>query len=214
MRRPPIPRLYAILDGSAVRSAGFELLHAARALRDAGIQLLQYRDKALTQSEVLDNARAIGSIFAGSNASLVLNDWPEMVVEAGWQGVHVGQSDASIAEARRLVGDGRLVGVSTHSSEQFRSALETAADYIAYGPIFGTMTKRDAETPVGIEGLQLVRKLSRRPLVAIGGISLDRMEGVFAAGAHSVAVIGALFHPELPVLDAASCLPRSAELSR
>ncbi len=209
-----LPKLYAILDGTAVRSRGFALLDAARALRDAGIRLLQYRDKDVTEREIRENAYAIQSIFAGSNATLILNDWPEIVAEVRWHGVHVGQSDASVADARRLVGDGRLVGVSTHSPEQFCSALESDADYIAFGPIFGSMTKQDAESPVGIEGLQEVRKLSRRPLVAIGGISVERMSSVFAAGADTVAVIGALFQREQMILNTASHLLRTAELFR
>ena len=209
-----IPRLYAILDGTAVRAADFDLLAAARSLRDAGVRLLQYRDKDAAESELFKNACAIGSIFDGCDTTLILNDWPEISVAANWHGVHVGQSDISVLEARRLVGDGRLVGVSTHSPAQFRNALETDADYIAYGPIFSTVTKRDAEAPIGVQGLRNVRTLGRRSLVAIGGISSGRMKSVFAAGADSVAVISALFQREQTVLSAAAHLLRTAELSR
>ena len=197
-----------------MRGGGLDLLSAATSLRDAGVQLLQYRDKELAESELFKNAVAIRSIFEGSKATLILNDWPEMSVAAKWHGVHVGQSDLSVSEARRFVGDERLVGISTHTSEQFCAALETDADYIAFGPTFLTLTKQDAESPVGLNALQAVRRLSERPLVAIGGISLGTLESVFAAGADSVAVIGALFQREQSVVHASSNLLQTAELSR
>ena len=198
-----LPKLYAILDGESVRAAGLDILDAARSLRDAGILLLQYRDKSLSKMEILRNARAIRSIFKESKATLFLNDWPQIAVEARWDGVHVGQSDMAVSDARKVIGVKRQIGVSTHTPEQFRSVLATDADYVAYGPIFRTSTKLDAEATVGLEGLRQVRELSNRPLVAIGGVSFDGIESVFAAGADSVAVAGALFQGGQSVLTAA-----------
>ena len=209
-----LPRLYAILDGEAARLRGVGVLDAATSLRNAGVLLLQYRDKKATKAEILETACAIGEIFEGSSSTLILNDWPLVAVEAGWDGVHVGQSDVAVAIARRVVGNERLVGVSTHSVEQFQSALTSDADYIAFGPIFGTTTKLDAEPAVGLEGLKEIRKLSERPVVAIGGISLERVKSVFAAGADSVAVVGALFEGGQGVRTATCRLLQRANSSR
>ncbi len=207
-----LPRLYAILDGDTVRAAGLDLLDAARSLRDAGVQFLQYREKKSNHLEIFQNAQAISTIFRGSGALLVVNDWSEIAVEAGWDGVHVGQRDASVEKARQSVGQHRLVGVSTHTVAQFRAAILTDADYIAYGPVFSTVTKLDAEAVVGLEGLRQVRTLSQRPLIAIGGISDARMPSVFAAGADSIAVIGALFSEEQSLQTRAASLLRSTQL--
>ena len=209
-----LSRLYAILDGEAARLSGLGILDAATSLRDAGVSLLQYRDKKAPKADILETACAIGNIFNGSGATLILNDWPLIAAEAGWDGVHVGQSDVAVALARKMVGKGRLVGVSTHSAEQFRSAMTSDADYIAVGPIFGTTTKLNAEPTVGLERLKDIRKLGERPLVAIGGISLERIESVFAAGADSVAVVGALFESGKAVRTVASQLLRRANTAR
>ena len=198
-----LPRLYAILDGDTIRAVGLEILDAARALHEVGVQLLQYRDKKADKAEILKNAKAIREIFFGSECLLILNDWPDLAAEAEWDGVHVGQTDTSVLEARRCVGPTRVVGVSTHTVEQFRWAAKTDADYIAYGPIFGTHSKSDAEPAIGLESLGIVRTLSDRPLVAIGGISGDQMPRVFGAGADSIALISALFTRGEPVREAA-----------
>ena len=209
-RRLILPRIYAILDGGTLRSAGLDLLTTALTLREAGILLLQYRDKAASGAEILENARAIGSIFKGSGARLLLNDSPSLAAEAGWDGVHVGQTDPSVAEARLQVGPDRLVGVSTHTPEQFYQAVDSDADYIAYGPIFSTGSKPDAETPVGLDGLRNIRGLDARPLVAIGGISHQQVSSVFAAGADSVALIGALYQESAPLFETVSRLLETA----
>lgn len=211
MRIGRLPRLYAILDSDSVRAAGFDLLDAARGLRVAGVKLLQYRNKTADGERVLRDARAIKNLFEGTATILILNDSPLLTVEAGWDGVHVGQTDSSVEQARACVGPDRLIGVSTHSTEQFRQASAADADYIAFGPIFGTATKSDAMPEVGLEGLESVRPLRTRPLVAIGGISEARMRSVYQAGADSVALISALFSQGLPVEKAARRLLRIAD---
>ena len=210
-RELQLPKIYAILDGGFLRSAGLDLQVTAMSLRDAGVLLLQYRDKLASETEVLANARAVGAIFKGSGATLVLNDFPHLVADAGWGGVHVGQTDTTIAEARLRVGPDRLVGISTHTPEQFSRAAETDADYIAYGPIFPTKSKPDAETTVGLYGLHDIRRLDPRPLVAIGGISRERMTEVFAAGADSVALISALYQDPTCVVGTVSKLLEAAD---
>ena len=188
-----IPRLYVILDGDSVRAEGLTLVECARALHAAKVSLVQYRDKSASRSEILAAAATIRSVFEGSGATLILNDSPELAREAEWDGVHVGQGDPAVAEARRILGPGRVVGISTHTAEQFRAASATDADYIAFGPVFRTVTKVDAEPVVGLEGVRQVRGMDARPLVAIGGISNERIRSVIEAGADAVAVIGALF---------------------
>ncbi len=185
--------LYAILDAEAVERAGLELMEAAHGLRAAGVQLVQYRDKRATAEERLERARRVGEVFAGSGAMLILNDWPEICIAAGWDGVHVGQGDVTVAEARRVVGVGRVVGVSTHDVEQVRAADMGEADYLAVGPVYATGSKADAEAVVGLAGVRAARSLTAKPLVAIGGIDAGRARGVMEAGADAVAVIGGLF---------------------
>src|SRR6185437_2655650 len=132
---------------------------------------------------------------AGPEMLLILNDFPGLAVEAGLDGVHVGQTDLSPAEARAIVGPGKIVGVSTHNEAQLRTADQQPVDYIAYGPVFATVTKENPDPVVGLEGLRAARGLTRKPLVAIGGITLENAASVRNAGADSVAVISAIFAP-------------------
>ena len=188
-----LPRLYAILDAEATRAAGLTLRQAAESLHSAGVKLIQYRDKSSSQTEILGNAAMLRKVFASGETILILNDYPSMAAKAGFDGVHVGQGDGSVEEARSVLGEKGIVGVSTHTPEQVSEAMRTDADYIAYGPIFRTSTKPDAEAAVGLEGLRAVRGLTDRCLVAIGGIAEAQLRVVLDAGANSAAVIGALF---------------------
>ena len=126
---------------------------------------------------------------------LILNDWPELAVEAGFDGVHVGQTDVSPAEARAIVGPGKIVGVSTHNEAQLRAADRQPVDYIAVGPVYATATKENPDPVVGLEGVRLARGLTRKPLVGIGGISAENAAAVRQAGADSLAVISGIFAP-------------------
>jgi thiamine-phosphate pyrophosphorylase len=188
-----LPRLYAILDAGVLARQKLEISQAAEQLRDAGVTLLQYRDKTGTRDQILHNSRAIQSIFSDVNCMLVLNDDPALAVLSGWNAVHVGQADATVRETRTLLFSGGLVGCSTHNDEQVAAADVAEADYIAIGPVFDTGTKADAEPVVGLDGVRRARALTRRPLVAIGGITPENASSVIAAGADSVAVISALF---------------------
>ncbi len=209
--RQQIPALYAILDADAVLRGGRDLLEAAKALRAAEVPLLQYRDKQATQDQVLERARAIGAMFRDTDTVLILNDWPELCVAAGWHGVHVGQSDLAVQTARQIVGPGRLVGVSTHIPREVRAADSTTADYVAVGPIYPTASKAAPEPVVGLPGLQIARTLTRKPLVAIGGITSETVEETLAAGADSVAVIGALLQQGGSITDRSRAMLRRCE---
>ena len=189
-----LPRVYTILDAASVAARGLDLLRTARALRDVGVSLLQYRDKQGSTEVVLRNARAIRQMFAGSGATLILNDHAELVIDAGWDGVHVGHADLRPEEARRFVGSNCVVGLSTHTTAEAVAAQQHRdVDYVAFGPIFATATKPDAQAVVGLAGLREVRSLVTKPLVGIGGISGDRVADVMLAGADAVALISALF---------------------
>jgi thiamine-phosphate pyrophosphorylase len=184
------PKLYAITDRSLSNSTHEEIV---RALLAGGARLIQLRDKEAGAKELLDAARACLALTRPAGARLIINDRADVALAADADGVHLGQEDLSVEEARDLLGPAKIVGVSTHSLEQAARALETSADYIAFGPIFTTTTKQNPDPVVGLELLRQVRALSDRPLVAIGGITLERAASVLATGADSVAVISALY---------------------
>ena len=185
--------LYAIVDRTTLDSRDLRLDDFARELRDAGVTLLQYRDKSGTPQEILRAAEEIAAVFAGVEATLILNDRADLAVLAGWSGVHVGHLDLPPAAVRRVLGAGRVIGVSTHNDEQVREADAGEADYVAVGPVFATSTKLNAEPVVGLEGVRRARALTAKPIVAIGGITRENARAVIDAGADSVAVIGGLF---------------------
>jgi thiamine-phosphate pyrophosphorylase len=189
-----VPRLYPIVDAEMLAAKGVALRSFVQELRNAGVTLLQYRDKAGTREQILHNAGVISEIFKDGDATLVMNDFPELAGLAGWRAVHVGQTDAAIAEAQLALPHG-IVGCSTHSARQVIEADAAGADYIAIGPVFATSTKQNPDPVVGLEGVRQARALTSRPLVAIGGITTENAAGVIEAGADSVAVIGALLQP-------------------
>ena len=188
-----LPRLYPIVDEGLLRLRGIALGRVAEALKTAGAQLLQYRNKVGAPQSILRDAAMLWEVFAGSGCRLILNDHADLVASAGFDGVHVGQGDLSPEEARRVMGAERWVGVSTHNDEQVRVADANCADYVAVGPVFPTGTKLDAEPVIGLEGVRRARALTKKPIVAIGGITRANARSVIEAGADSVAVISALF---------------------
>jgi thiamine-phosphate pyrophosphorylase len=196
--------LYAIIDQATLDARNMAVAEFASELRHAGVTLLQYRDKTGRPQKILRAAEDISAIFEdGLWATLILNDRADLAMLAGWSGVHVGQGDLSPADARQVMGVGRLVGVSTHTDEQVAAADKGDADYIAVGPIFTTSTKLNAEPVVGLEGVRRARALTQKPIVAIGGITLENARSVIDAGADSVAVIGGLFVPGRSVREVA-----------
>lgn len=186
-----LPRLYPIVDKATLDVHGLGVSSFAEELARAGVTLLQYRDKSGSPQEILRAAAEIDAAFAGVDATLILNDRADLAVLAGW-GVHVGHLDIAPADARRVVGAERVVGVSTHNDAQVIAADAGDADYVAVGPVFATSTKADAEPVIDLEGVRRARALTRKPLVAIGGITRENARSVIDAGADSVAVIGGL----------------------
>ncbi|HSY69503.1 MAG TPA: thiamine phosphate synthase [Edaphobacter sp.] len=190
---PQLPRLYPIVDEGSLRLRGVTLGRVAEELKAAGVMLLQYRNKEGEPDTILRDASVMWEVFDGSDCRLMMNDHADLVKPAGFGGVHVGQGDLSPEEARRVVGTKRWVGISTHNDEQVRIANGTDADYIAVGPVFATGTKVDADPVIGLEGVRRARALTKKPIVAIGGITRENARSVIDAGADSVAVISALF---------------------
>ena len=194
-----MPRLYVILDAGMLTEPARD---TAKKLMQAGVQLLQYRNKKAAAREVWMESRAIAEVARAANGSFFVNDRPDVAYLSGAAGVHVGQEDLSAEQARAVIGPDRWVGVSTHSLKQFEEAAATSADYIAVGPIFPTSSKANPDPVVGTELLRRVRPLTPKPIVAIGGITLDRAPEVLAAGADSVAVISDILQAEDPATRA------------
>jgi thiamine-phosphate pyrophosphorylase len=212
------PRLYAIIDASLL--SGSELqsnasgLAIAQMLANSGVELIQYRDKQSNSRLSYEVSLQFVRALANTLAKFIVNDRPDIALLAGAAGVHVGQTDLSVAEARAICGADRIVGVSTHNLEQMREADKSSADYIALGPIFPTATKQNPDPVVGLSGLGEARRLTRKPIVAIGGISIERAAEVYAAGADSICVARDLFCAPDPVARAREYLRIGAEAVR
>jgi len=187
---PASPFIYAILDRSVVTDESFE--QAARAMIEGGIDLVQYRAKD-TGPDV--RKRDLVTLLAAAGPAgipVIVNDDPELAVEVGAQGVHLGADDPSPSEARALLGDGALIGVTVHSLDELDRLDRNGIDYIAVGSIFPSPTKREVR-PVGTELIESVSRLAEgMKIVAIGGINVSNIESVFDAGADGAAMISAL----------------------
>ena len=207
-----LPRLYAILDVSCFSNRE-QVFEVAEQWVGAGVTLLQYRNKAADAGVMLEEARSLKGRLLGSEDSrrasldrtgegarphmaerirLIMNDRADLCLAAEFDGVHVGQNDLSPEGARKIVGGERWVGVSTHNAAQVVEAEKTSADYIAIGPVFATASKQNPDPVVSLAGVCEARALTRKPLVAIGGITRQNCRLVIEAGADTVAVISDL----------------------
>jgi thiamine-phosphate pyrophosphorylase len=192
-------RLYPILDVSLCGGRGLDPLAVLDAFLAGGARFIQLRDKSPGSAARLALAEAAVARVHAAGGRLIVNDRADIARLSGADGVHVGQDDLTVGDARAIVGDGAIVGVSTHDDEQVAAALASSATYVAVGPVFGTATK---DTGYGARGLEFVRRAAeaarggaggrRVPIVAIGGITIARARDAFAAGASSVAVISDL----------------------
>ncbi len=188
-----LPPLYPIVDVDLCRLRGWDPLAALDAFLDGGARFIQLRDKTSRTGPLVALADAVVACAHGSGARVIVNDRTDVAMLSRADGVHVGQDDMAVEDVRAVLGPHAIVGVSTHDDAQIDLAAVTSADYLAVGPIFGTSTK---DTGYQARGLDLVRyavsRAQGRPVVAIGGITLDRARDVLAAGAASVAVISDL----------------------
>jgi len=184
-----IPTVYAITDREIT---GLSQAEQVRRLAAGGIRWIQLRDKRASPREFYMQARAAVELARERGIVIIINDRVDIALAVDADGVHVGQDDLSPEKARRLLGPNKIVGFSTHSVEQALQADALPIDYIAVGPIFPTMTKVSPDPAVGVEIIKILRPQLRKPIVAIGGITLERAPEVLQAGANSVAVISDL----------------------
>jgi thiamine-phosphate pyrophosphorylase len=200
------PALYAILDASPefAGPSKFSILEIAERLAGAGVELFQYRDKRGSARRIQETSAALVERLASGTkgARFIVNDRADIAAIVGAGGVHVGQEDLPVEAARRICGGALWVGVSTHNLEQLRTADATSADYIAVGPIFPTGTKENPDAVVGLEFLRAARGITRKPLVAIGGITVESAQAVYETGADSLAVVRDLMAAENPAARA------------
>jgi thiamine-phosphate pyrophosphorylase len=193
--RPPEPasRLHAIIDVDAAARAGRAPLAVARAFLDGGARVLQLRAKSLASGPLLDLCEETVRLVRPYDAVVIVNDRADVARLAGAAGVHVGQDDLPPADARTILGAAAIVGLSTHTLPQLESAQHEPVSYVAVGPVFGTRTKDTGYDAVGLDLVSAAARLfAGRPVVAIGGITLENAASVIAAGASAVAVIGDL----------------------
>ncbi len=189
-----LPRLYPIIDTEALRRREFSSITMAEALLEAGVQIVQFRHKDPWTEPMFQEAQEISKLVRSAKATFVVNDRADYAVLMG-AGVHVGQDDMPPAAVRRVVGSA-IIGFSTHNREQLIRAESEDVQYVALGPIFGTASKRNPDPVVGLSGLSALRPLTKKPLVAIGGITLTNARDVLANGADSLALIGGLIPDE------------------
>src|SRR5438445_10276630 len=185
-----LPRLYAIVDAACFENKGTFLAYTEQ-LMAGGVTLLQYRNKSDNARQMLEQTRELKR-QAGPRVKLIMNDRADLCIAAEFDGVHLGQDDLSPEGARRVIGDKLWLGVSTHNPEQVGQADTTSADYLAIGPVFSTTSKARPDPVIGLEGVRKARSLTRKALVAIGGITRSNCRSVIEAGADTVAVISDL----------------------
>ena len=160
-----------------------------------GIKFVQYRDKDRTRRELYEEAVRLRELTRSFDAILIINDHADIALAVDADGVHLGQDDLPLKEAKRIMGK-RIVGISTHSLEEAKEAEAGGADYIGFGPVFHTTTK-DAGAPKGVDNIRVIKQNVSIPVVAIGGINMENAGEVFAAGADSVAAATAVCRGDL-----------------
>ena len=199
-----LPKIYPVTD---TRISGLSHIEQVRRLIAGGATLIQLREKNAPAGEFYDAALGSIALARAHGVKIVINDRVDIAVASGADGVHLGQDDLPPDQARRLLGEGAVIGFSTHSVEQAREAIGLPVDYVAIGPIFRTTTKENPDPVVGLEGLIAVREaIGEFPLVAIGGITQANTRTVLNAGANSVAIITDLLRDSGEIESAMRCL--------
>lgn len=195
---------YFITDRSLSRAG---TLNDVRSAIDAGVTVIQYRDKNTETRAMYEEALALKDLCR-KKARLLINDRVDIALAVEADGVHIGQDDMPFNIARRLLGKKRIIGLTVHSIDEAREAQELGADYVGVSPIYATATKRDAGKAAGIELIRAVKKEIRLPVIAIGGINLSNAPDVVAAGADGLCAISCV----VTAVDAAGQMRRFQEL--
>ena len=204
--------VYLITD--PLLCAGRGLIETARAAVRGGVKIVQLRDKTASDAALISQGRALKQALAGSGALLIVNDRVEVARAIGADGVHVGQSDAAAADARKALGPDAIIGLSIQTTEQAAALDPAMVDYIGVGPVFATATKPDHAPPLGFDGLERVCTASALPAVAIGGLSAAHARAVFAAGARGLAVVSGICAAEQPEAAARAFAEAAREAQR
>ena len=199
------PRIYPILDASVIPAEGRKQFLDAlgKSLADAGVTLLEYRNKIGTDAEVLSDAATLRAAMLAPYIKLILDDRVDLIEQAEFDGAHVDAGDLSPFEARRLLGPNRIIGTFGGSDALIPGVLETPADYFSIGPVFPTMTKQTSKPPIGMEGVRRLRaEAGQGPvLVAAAGITLETAQAVLDAGASVIAVSAGIFRTADPAAE-------------
>ena len=198
--------LYLVTDRTlSLGRSTVEVVHAA--IR-GGVSCVQLREKGCSTREFMDEARLLKALLAGTGVPLFINDRLDVALAVGADGVHLGQNDLAIADARRLVGNRMIIGISAESVADAVRAEAEGADYIGASPVFTTPTKTDTAPPLGLDGLRAIRRAVQLPLVAIGGIDANNAAQVLRAGADGLAVVSAIVSAPCPRTAAAGLRQR------
>jgi thiamine-phosphate pyrophosphorylase len=195
VNRLALPPLYVILDAALLPSDPIAL---TKSLLDAGARLFQYRNKTSSSRELLHASQAICLTVRQRGGIFIVNDRADISRLAAANGVHLGQQDLNEPAARKIVGREGIIGTSTHNLAQFQAAVDSGADYLALGPIFATTSKANSDPVVGLKLLRQARQLTTKPIVAIGGITLERVPELIDAGADCVAAISDILKAKNP----------------
>ncbi|MDW8349207.1 MAG: thiamine phosphate synthase [Verrucomicrobiae bacterium] len=205
-------RLYAILDSAYLPSDSAFIKKTAELLR-AGVRLFQLRLKNESHNRVRSLVELVAPTIHAQRGLLILNDYAAWAAELPVDGVHVGQDDLSVSDVRMIIGSQRLVGLSTHSLDQVRAAKIVQPDYIGFGPLYSTQTKPNYP-PIGLEKIrEATHYIDPIPLFCIGGITLERLPSVIAAGAQRVVIVSALLNAENSEAYARQVIERLSSLS-
>ena len=200
------PKIYPILDSSCIPSSSdrAHFLHdLGVALANAGVTLLEYRNKTGSDSEILSDASILRAAMASPNIKLILDDRVDLIEQTDFDGAHVDTGDLAPAQARRLLGPDRILGTYGGTESLLPGILSAPADYFSIGPIYPTVTKQTTKSPIGPEGVQRLREEAGPDpvLVGVGGVTLDSAPGLLAAGATTLAVSAALFRAPNPAAE-------------
>lgn len=182
-----LPHIYPIIDDAYITYDRIE--ETARALIDGGAGILQLRGKGLSSAELLSAARSIRRFTRKADVIFIVNDRVDIALLSDADGIHLGQDDMPVPAARKLLGREKIIGFSTHNVREALAAEKLPVDYISFGPLFTTKSKKDAEEPKGVPALIEVSSSVEIPIVAIGGIGEERIGEVLRSGAKSVAMI-------------------------
>jgi thiamine-phosphate pyrophosphorylase len=187
-----LPRFYPVLDTGLLANRGLNTVAAAEAILEAGARILQFRHKEFFSRDVFNAAQGVAHLCRDAQALFVMNDRADfaLLLDAA---LHLGQDDLAPADARRLLEPSAIIGFSTHNPQQLREGDAQPVDYLAIGPIFATHSKQNPDPVVGVNALGTLRAITKKPLVAIGGITRETAHPLLDSGVDSLAVVGDLF---------------------